>query len=100
MIELGRIGIITKLSLLSSHIALSRERHLEAAVHVMAHVGLCPEIDHSVFKECEWSEFYRDAKKAIPMNAPEPQGKEVDMCTLWIVIIQGTKCLAGQEVVS
>ena len=53
----------------------------------MAHVGqrcnskfvydpLCPEIDHSVFKECDWSEFYRDAKGAIPMNAPEPQRKK------------------------
>ena len=38
-----------------------------------------PEIDHSVFKEHDWSEFYRDAKEAIPMNAPEPQGKEVDI---------------------
>ena len=31
-----------------------------------------PEIDHSVFKECDWSEFYRDAKEAIPVNAPKP----------------------------
>ena len=33
MIELGRINIITKVSLLLSHIALHREGHLEAAVH-------------------------------------------------------------------
>ena len=39
MIELGRIDIITKVSLLSSQVALPREGHLEAAVHVMAHVG-------------------------------------------------------------
>ena len=39
MIELGRIYIITKVSLLSSHVALPREGHLEVAVHVMAHVG-------------------------------------------------------------
>ena len=38
-----------------------------------------PEIDHSVFKECDWSEFYRDVKEAIPVNAPEPHGKEVDI---------------------
>ena len=91
MVELGRIDIITKVSLLSSHVALPREGHLEAAVHVMAHVGqkynsrlvydpLYPEIDHSVFKECDWSEFYRDAKEAIPVNAPEPCRKEVDIC--------------------
>ena len=39
-----------------------------------------PEIDHSSFNKCNWSEFYRDAKEAIIMNAPEPQGKEVDIC--------------------
>ena len=61
MIKLGRIDIITKESLLSSHVALPRDGHLEAAVHVMEHVGhkynfrlvydpLYPEIDHSVFK--------------------------------------------------
>ena len=63
MIELGRINIITKVSLLSSHVALPREGHLDAVVHVMAHVGqryysrlvcdpLYPE-DHSVFKKCD-----------------------------------------------
>ena len=91
MIELGKIGIITKMSLLSSHIALPREGHLEAAVHAMAHVGqkynsrlicnpLYPEIDHSFLKECDWSEFYRDSKEAIPMNAPKPHEKEVNIC--------------------
>ena len=39
-------------------------------------------IQNSVFKQCDWSEFYRDAKEIIPMNAPEPQGKEVDICML------------------
>ena len=62
MIELARIDIITKVSLLLSHVALPREGHLEAMVHVMAHISqkynsrlmcgpLYPEIDHSVFKE-------------------------------------------------
>ena len=36
MIELGRIDIIMKLSLFSSHVALPKEGHLDAAVHVMA----------------------------------------------------------------
>ena len=38
-----------------------------------------PEIDHSVFKECDWTEFYSNAKEAITVNAPEPCGKEVDI---------------------
>ena len=66
-----------------SHVALPREGHLKAAIHAMAHVGQKynsrlvydlwhSEIDHSVIKECDWSEFYRDAKEAIPVNTPEP----------------------------
>ena len=43
-------------------------------------IGSYPEIDHSLFKTCDWSEFFRDAKEAIPMNASEPQGKEVNIC--------------------
>ena len=83
MIELGRIDIITKVSLLLSHVALPREGHLHAAIHVMAHVcqrynsrlvndPSYPEINHNVFKICDWSEFCRDAKEAIPVNAQEP----------------------------
>ena len=63
MIELGKMDIRTKVSLLSSHIALPREGHQEAAVHVMTQIGQrynsrlvydpsYPEIDHSVFKKC------------------------------------------------
>ena len=37
-------------------------------------------IDHSVFTKCDWPEFYRDAKEAIPMNTSAPQVKEVDIC--------------------
>ena len=39
MVELGRIDIILEVLLLSSHVALPIEGHLEAAVHAMAHVG-------------------------------------------------------------
>ena len=34
---------------------------------------------HNVFKKWDWSEFYRYAKEVKPLNAPEPQGKEVDI---------------------
>ena len=83
MIELQRIDIIFKVLLLLSYTApLPREGHLKAAVHVMAHVGQkynsrvmykpsYPKIAHSVFKEFDWLEFYRDAKEATPINAPE-----------------------------
>ena len=88
MIKLGRIDITSNVSLLSSHVALPREGHLDTEVHVMAHVGQrynfrlvydpsYLEIDHNVFKKCDWSLFYCDANEAVPMSSPGPQGKEV-----------------------
>ena len=81
--DLGRMDIRAEVSLLSSHVALLRVGHLKAALHLMAHLGqrynsrllynpLYQEIDHSVLKECDWSEFHRDAKEAITMSTPEP----------------------------
>ena len=63
MIDMGRMNLIMEVLLLSSHVAFPRE-HLEA--YVMAHVDqrynsrlvydpLYPEIDHNVFKKCDWS---------------------------------------------
>jgi hypothetical protein len=36
------------------------------------------------FKECDWTDFYGDVKEAIPPNAPEPRGKEVGICLLYV----------------
>ena len=76
VIELGRINTMTEVSLLSSHV------DLDAAVHVMAHVGqrynarvvhdpYYPEIYHIVIKNMI-GQFYKDAKEATPKNVPEP----------------------------
>ena len=88
--ELGRIDIITEVSLLASHLALPREGHLEAVYHIFAHLRdrhnarMCfdptyPEIDMSDFKECDWKTFYGDVKEAVPPGAPVVRGKEVDL---------------------
>ena len=39
----------------------------------------CSDIDCSVFKKYEWTEFYWDTKAEIPINAPESRGREVDI---------------------
>ena len=38
-----------------------------------------PEIDESAFKKCDWKEFYGDIREPIPLNAPAPRGKQVDL---------------------
>jgi hypothetical protein len=40
MVELGRIDIATKVSMLSSYLACPREGHLENALHVMGYLQL------------------------------------------------------------
>ena len=49
MVELRRVVIIAKLSLLS-HLALPKEGHLEAAVYKMADITY-PEMEHIVLKK-------------------------------------------------
>ena len=79
MIKLGRTDIISMMSLLSSHTALP-ERDISSSntCHVLCWSEI--QIDHTVFKKCNWSKFYRNAKEAVPMNTQEPQGKKVDIC--------------------
>jgi hypothetical protein len=37
------------------------------------------EWDDEQFKQCDWSDFYKDAKESLPPNAPPPCGNEVQM---------------------
>jgi hypothetical protein len=89
-VELGRIDIITEVSELASYLAQPREGHLNAVFHIFGYLEKkhnarivfdpsYPVIDMSVFKECDWKQYYGDVNEAIPPNAPEAQGKEVDL---------------------
>jgi hypothetical protein len=90
MVEIGRVDIIMEVSKMASQMAAPREGHLDALLHMfgflkinhnsrMAYNPSYPTIDMSAFKECDWKQFYGDVKEAIPSNAPEPRGKEVDL---------------------
>ena len=69
---------------------MPREGHLEAVFHVFAYLEkkhnarvvfdpTYPDIDMTVFKQCDWKHFYGEAVEAIPPNAPEPRGKDIDL---------------------
>ena len=90
MVELGRIDIITELSMLASQIALPWEGHLEAVFHIFGYLEghhnarlvfhpIYPTPDMSMFREHDWCVFYGDVKELIPPNAPDRRGKEVDL---------------------
>ena len=90
MVEIGRVDMITEVSMLASQLANPREGHLECVFHIYAYLKIhhnsrmvfdptYPPIDMSQFKKCDWKTFYPAAKEALPTNAPEPRGKEVDI---------------------
>jgi hypothetical protein len=89
-VELGCIDIITEVSMLSTHLFLSREGHLEAVFHVFAYLGLhhharvvCdptyPAVDTGTFIKTDWKSMYGDVKEMIPSDAPVTRGNEVDL---------------------
>jgi hypothetical protein len=72
-VELGSIGIITEVSMLSIYLFLPREGHLEAVFHVFAYLGLhhnarvvfdpkYPSVDMGTFIKTDWKSMYGDVK--------------------------------------
>jgi Reverse transcriptase (RNA-dependent DNA polymerase) len=86
--EIGRLDILTEISLLSSYNAAPRRGHMEALLQVFSYLkrhprasvvfdpGM-PDIDHSGFKAYNWADFYGDVEEPLPPNMPEPMGKPV-----------------------
>jgi len=88
IVELGRIDIIVPVSLLSRYMVSPREGHLQQAYHIFAYLKQFnrskllfddaePEFPDSYFHECNWFEYYPDAKEPIPPNIPEALGHAV-----------------------
>ena len=87
-IELGRVDILLETSLLSQHMALPREGHLEQLLHIIGYLkshkkfrllydSCQPKVNENSFQKYDWHDFYREAKEAIPPNMPEARGHAV-----------------------
>jgi hypothetical protein len=88
MVELGRVDIITEVSLLASQLAMPREGHLDAVFNIFGYLKIhhnymlafdptYPEIDGRFNDGTDWKSFYGDVKEPMPPNMPEPRGKEL-----------------------
>jgi hypothetical protein len=86
-VYLGRIDIITEVSMLSTYLCLPCEGHLEAVFHVFASLGLhhnarvvfdptYPSIYMGTFIKTDWKSMYGDVKEIIPSGA--------DLCIQWV----------------
>jgi hypothetical protein len=89
-VELGRIDIITEVSMLSTFLCTPREGHLDVVYHLFAYLSLhhnarvvfdptYPDIDMRAFIKTDWKPMYGDVKEAIPPNAPVARGKAIDL---------------------
>ena len=89
-VELGRVDILLEVSLLSSHLALPREGHLEQIMHIFGYLKSHkkmrimfdpdhPRISPNRFKSYDWFDFYRDAEECIPPNMPEARGLHISI---------------------
>lgn len=88
MVELGRVDICLECSMLSSHLAMPREGHLEQVINIFGYLKrhhnaeltfdpTYTDIDYNKFELKDWttSEFgHLQGKEQLPPNMPVPRG--------------------------
>jgi Reverse transcriptase (RNA-dependent DNA polymerase) len=84
-VELGRVDILLEASLMSTYMAMPRSGHLQMLYRMFGYLKIHPKrkiafdpqhptVDERMFKVCDWTDFYRDVKEAIPGDMPVPRG--------------------------
>ena len=89
-IEIGRVDVLTEVSLLSAYQASPRKGHLQALYQIFAYIKKhlklslyfdprLPNIDYTAFQDnaSDFIEYYRDAKDELPPRMPVPRGRKV-----------------------
>ena len=87
MVEIGRVDICCKVSMMSLHVTLPREGHLKELFHIFAYLRKYhnsemvfdpsdPVIYKRQFEEKDWtaSEFGSYTEEELPANMPMPRG--------------------------
>ena len=88
-VEIGRVDVLTEVSMLSSYQASPREGHLEQVIHIFAYLKKkpkltlyfnpeLPRVDPSMFsgdKSEDFLEQYRDAEEEMPPRMPKSRGR-------------------------
>ena len=86
-VELGRVDICLEVSMMSSHLALPREGHLEEVFHIFAYLKRNhnaemifdpsdPEVDANQFQSRDWEATeFGELEEVLPENMPESRGQ-------------------------
>ena len=86
--ELGRVDILLETWMMSTHLALPRQGHLEQLYHMFAYLKANPkqkfyldpqhpQVDERSFESYDWYDFDQDAEKDAPRDMPPPRGESV-----------------------
>ena len=87
-VEIRRVDVLLGVSLLSSHLALSRIGHLQAVYRLFGCLKQCPKrrlyfdpmhpsIPEERFLKFDSDDFYKDVKEPIPMIMSQPIGRSM-----------------------
>lgn len=88
IVEMGRMGIVIEVSMLSSYVVMPREGHFNQVLHIFAYLKShhnarlmldpsYPDVKEEDFdKNGDWSSYYGDEIYLPPNNAQEPKAKE------------------------
>ena len=90
MVKLGRIDICCEVSMMSSHLELPREGHLDQVFHIFAYLKnyrnyalvfdrSYPDVNIETLTKHDWKKLYGDVKEVMPPDMPEPLVKAVVM---------------------
>ena len=88
IVELGRVDVCLEVSMMSSHMAMPRERHMKELLHIFSYLDKYsntelvfdpsePEIDMDAYQQKDWtcSEFgHVSGEEELPSNMPAPRG--------------------------
>jgi hypothetical protein len=87
IVELGRVDICCEVSMLSSHLALPRQGHMNALFHIVGYLDKHhnaemvfdpsdPDPDMSLFERRDWSTSKQGLRlqEELPSNMPSPRG--------------------------
>ena len=85
-VEIGRLDILLEVSLLSTHLALPQQGHLEQVYNIFGYLKSGPRrriyldpdyplINEESFAKYDWTDFYKYAEEPVPPNMPTPRGR-------------------------
>ena len=108
---MGRVDIAIEVSMMSTYVAMPKERHLQQMFQMFTYLKLhhnsriamdptYPDIEEDKFQKKCWRIFHGKMKEALPPDAPKPLEMFFSSEHLWMLILLEIRFRGGQGPVS